>query len=242
VVGVGISTALFGALPTVHQIGLAAPIVFLLLRLVQGVFVGGVVASTHTIGTESVAPKYRGAVSGLIGGGGAGMGALLASLTYLLMSSLFPGHQFEVWGWRCMFFAGIVILVAALDAGADDYLGKPFDLAELVSRCRALIRRSQGRSAELIAWRGLTVDPVAQTVSKDGARVPLTAREWSVLIHLLTHAGVPQPRARIEESLYGWHEEVESNAIEVHVSNLRKKLGGDVIRTVRGFGYVVDKT
>jgi len=132
--------------------------------------------------------------------------------------------------------------VRGLDAGADDYLGKPFDLAELVSRCRALIRRSQGRSAELIAWRGLTVDPVAQTVSKDGARVPLTAREWSVLIHLLTHAGVPQPRARIEESLYGWHEEVESNAIEVHVSNLRKKLGGDVIRTVRGFGYVVDKT
>jgi MFS family permease len=114
VVGVGISTALFGALPTVHQIGLAAPIVFLLLRLVQGVFVGGVVASTHTIGTESVAPKYRGAVSGLIGGGGAGMGALLASLTYLLMSSLFPGHQFEVWGWRCMFFTGIISSVLGL--------------------------------------------------------------------------------------------------------------------------------
>jgi two-component system, OmpR family, response regulator QseB len=73
-------------------------------------------------------------------------------------------------------------------------------------------------------------------------RVALTAREWAVLIHLLTHSGVPQPRARIEESLYGWQEEVESNAIEVHVSNLRKKLGGDVIRTVRGFGYVVDKT
>jgi len=131
--------------------------------------------------------------------------------------------------------------VRGLDAGADDYVGKPFDLAELISRCRALIRRSQGRSSELIEWRDLRVDPVAQTVSKDGARVPLTAREWAVLIHLLTHAGVPQPRARIEESLYGWHEEVESNAIEVHVSNLRKKLGGDVIRTVRGFGYVVDK-
>jgi two-component system, OmpR family, response regulator QseB len=132
--------------------------------------------------------------------------------------------------------------VLGLDAGADDYMGKPFDLAELVSRCRALIRRSQGRGAELISWRSLSVDPVAQTVSKDGARVPLTAREWAVLIHLLTNAGVPQPRARIEESLYGWHEEVESNAVEVHVSNLRKKLGGDVIRTVRGFGYIVDKT
>ncbi|MEZ0606844.1 MFS transporter, partial [Paraburkholderia sp. IW21] len=79
VVGVGLSTAAFGLLPTVAQVGLFAPILFLLLRLIQGVFVGGVVASTHTIGTESVAPKYRGAVSGLIGGGGAGLGALLAS-------------------------------------------------------------------------------------------------------------------------------------------------------------------
>ncbi|WP_027802651.1 MFS transporter [Paraburkholderia dilworthii] len=108
VVGVGVSTAAFGLLPTVAQVGLAAPIIFLALRLVQGVFVGGVVASTHTIGTESVAPKYRGAVSGLIGGGGAGLGALLASLTYLAMSTLFPGQLFDVWGWRCMFFTGIV--------------------------------------------------------------------------------------------------------------------------------------
>jgi MHS family proline/betaine transporter-like MFS transporter len=108
VVGVGIATALFGALPTVGQVGVAAPILFLALRLVQGVFVGGVVASTHTIGTESVALKYRGAVSGLIGGGGAGLGALLASIVYLTMSSFFPGDQFAVWGWRCMFFTGII--------------------------------------------------------------------------------------------------------------------------------------
>ncbi|MGF6804915.1 MFS family permease [Paraburkholderia sp. Clong3] len=108
VVGVGLSTAAFGMLPTVAQVGLVAPVLFMLLRLVQGVFVGGVVASTHTIGTESVAPKYRGAVSGLIGGGGAGLGALLASLTYLAMSSLFPGDLFDVWGWRCMFFTGIL--------------------------------------------------------------------------------------------------------------------------------------
>ncbi|WP_250537359.1 MFS transporter [Caballeronia sp. AZ10_KS36] len=114
VVGVGISTAAFGVLPTVAQAGLVAPILFLLLRLVQGVFVGGVVASTHTIGTESVAPKYRGAVSGLIGGGGAGLGALLASLTYLAMSSIFPGELFDVWGWRCMFFTGIVSSVLGL--------------------------------------------------------------------------------------------------------------------------------
>src|ERR1700722_5553332 len=114
VVGVGISTALFGALPTVAQVGLAAPILFLVLRLVQGVFVGGVVASTHTIGTESVAPKYRGAVSGLIGGGGAGLGALLASIVYLAMSAVFPGALFDVWGWRCMFFTGIISSVFGL--------------------------------------------------------------------------------------------------------------------------------
>jgi MHS family proline/betaine transporter-like MFS transporter len=82
--------------------------------LIQGVFVGGVVASTHTIGTESVAPKYRGAVSGLIGGGGAGLGALLASLTYLAMSAIFPGALFDVWGWRCMFFTGIVSSILGL--------------------------------------------------------------------------------------------------------------------------------
>ncbi|WP_158903619.1 MFS transporter [Burkholderia sp. L27(2015)] len=106
--GVGLATAAFGALPTVAQAGILAPILFLILRLVQGIFVGGVVASTHTIATESVAPRYRGAVSGLVGGGGAGLGALMASLTYFAMSSIFTGAQFDVWGWRCMFFTGII--------------------------------------------------------------------------------------------------------------------------------------
>jgi MHS family proline/betaine transporter-like MFS transporter len=113
-VGVGVSTALFGALPTVATVGIAAPILFLLLRLVQGVFVGGVVAATHTIGTESVAPRWRGAVSGLIGGGGAGLGALIASLTYYVMSTMFPGDAFDVWGWRCMFFTGIISAVLGI--------------------------------------------------------------------------------------------------------------------------------
>jgi MHS family proline/betaine transporter-like MFS transporter len=113
-VGVGVSTALFGALPTVATVGIAAPILFLLLRLVQGVFVGGVVAATHTIGTESVAPRWRGAVSGLIGGGGAGLGALIASLTYYVMSTIFPGDAFDVWGWRCMFFTGIISAVLGI--------------------------------------------------------------------------------------------------------------------------------
>jgi two-component system, OmpR family, response regulator QseB len=132
--------------------------------------------------------------------------------------------------------------VIGLESGADDYLGKPFDLTELVARCRALIRRSQGRSKEVIEYRNMRVDPLAQTVTVDRTPVSLTAREWAILIHLLTHAGTPQSRSRLEDSLYGWRSEIESNTIEVHVSNLRKKLGSDLIRTVRGFGYVVDKT
>ncbi|AEJ42742.1 MFS transporter [Alicyclobacillus acidocaldarius] len=111
VVGVGVLTALFGVLPTVHQVGVLAPILFLILRLVQGICVGGVVASTHTIGTESVSPKWRGLVSGLIGGGGAGIGSLIASIVYAIWSSVFPGPAFDVWGWRCMFFSGILSAV-----------------------------------------------------------------------------------------------------------------------------------
>jgi MFS transporter, MHS family, proline/betaine transporter len=107
-IGVGLSTAAFGALPTIAQVGVAAPVLFLVLRLVQGVFVGGVVASTHTIGTESAPPRWRGLMSGLIGGGGAGIGALLASSIFRVMSSLFPGDAFAVWGWRGMFFCGLL--------------------------------------------------------------------------------------------------------------------------------------
>lgn len=106
--GVGISTAGFGLLPTIAQAGVMAPVIFLVLRLIQGVFVGGVVASTHTMGTESVSPRWRGAMSGLIGGGGAGIGALLASFIFLITSSIFPGDAFAVWGWRCMFFSGLL--------------------------------------------------------------------------------------------------------------------------------------
>lgn len=108
IVGVGVATAAFGVLPTIAQAGAVAPILFLILRLVQGVFVGGVVSSTHTIGTESVSPERRGAMSGLIGGGGAGIGALLASFIFLVTSSIFPGEAFAVWGWRCMFFSGLL--------------------------------------------------------------------------------------------------------------------------------------
>jgi MHS family proline/betaine transporter-like MFS transporter len=108
VIGVGLSTAAFGLLPTIQQAGYISPVLFLILRLVQGVFVGGVVASTHTIGTESVPARWRGLMSGLIGGGGAGIGALLASLAFFITSSIFPGAEFAVWGWRCMFFSGLL--------------------------------------------------------------------------------------------------------------------------------------
>ena len=111
VFGVGIVTALLGALPTIDVVGLAAPALFLLFRLLQGVFVGGVVASTHTIGTETISPKWRGMLSGLIGGGGAGVGGLFASVIFLIVSLVFPGPAFAVWGWRFMFFSALISAV-----------------------------------------------------------------------------------------------------------------------------------
>ncbi|GGF55988.1 hypothetical protein GCM10007301_14530 [Azorhizobium oxalatiphilum] len=108
IMGVGISTAAFGLLPTIHQAGIIAPILFLLLRLVQGVFVGGVVASTHTVGTESVPANWRGFMSGLVGGGGAGIGALLASIVFLITTTIFQGEAYTQWGWRFMFFSGLL--------------------------------------------------------------------------------------------------------------------------------------
>ncbi|MDQ0621907.1 response regulator [Paraburkholderia graminis] len=135
----------------------------------------------------------------------------------------------------------VVDRVSGLEAGADDYLGKPFDLTELTARCRALLRRAQGRSVEVIRYGDLTVNPAAQTAQLAGTRVPLTSREWAILLQLLTNQGIPQSRSRLEESLYGWQQEIESNAIEVHISNLRRKLGAKLIRTVRNIGYVVEK-
>ncbi len=106
--GVGLSTGLMGALPTVQTLGVLATFLFLALRLVQGVFMGGMVASTHTLGTESIAPHRRGLASGIISGGGSGVGKLFASLAFLLVGALFPGPEFEVWGWRVMFFTGLL--------------------------------------------------------------------------------------------------------------------------------------
>jgi two-component system response regulator QseB len=129
--------------------------------------------------------------------------------------------------------------VAGLDAGADDYLVKPFDLDELAARMRAVQRRRAGRASAVIEHGRLRLDPAAHEVRLDGQPVALSAREFALLAALLEHPGRPLSRARLEERLYGWTEQVESNAVEVHVHALRKKLGPDVIRTLRGVGYVV---
>lgn len=131
--------------------------------------------------------------------------------------------------------------VAGLNAGGDDYLIKPFDLAELVARIRALLRRAHGRSVALIEHANLRVDPASLQVVQDGKEIGLSPRECAILIDLLEHKGTALSRARLEESLYGWNEEVESNAIEVHIHNLRKKLGESLIKTIRGVGYLIRK-
>ncbi|MBS1190517.1 MAG: two component transcriptional regulator, winged helix family [Rhodocyclaceae bacterium] len=131
--------------------------------------------------------------------------------------------------------------VKGLDAGADDYLVKPFDLDELAARIRALMRRRGGRATPAIEHGPLWLDPATHEVRLDGAPVNLSGREFALLQALLAQPGVPLSRAQLEERIYGWEEEVESNAVEVHIHALRKKLGAQWIRNVRGVGYLVPR-
>ncbi len=131
--------------------------------------------------------------------------------------------------------------VAGLDAGADDYLVKPIDVDELAARIRALTRRAAGRSAPVICHGDITLDPAARTVMRAGEPVELSAKEFSLLQTLLESAGRVLTRNQLEQSLYGWRDEPDSNALEVHIHHLRKKLGNEYIRTLRGVGYTVPK-
>lgn len=131
--------------------------------------------------------------------------------------------------------------VAGLDAGADDYLAKPFSLDELGARLRAIARRATGRATPVLASGRIALDPAAHAVTVAGQPVSLSAREFTLMQLLMENAGRVLPRERLEQALYGWNEEIESNAVEVHIHHLRRKLGKQSILTVRGVGYTVPK-
>ena len=131
--------------------------------------------------------------------------------------------------------------IAGLDGGADDYVVKPFDLGELLARLRALLRRSKGKAEPLIRHGRLELDPAGRTARFAGKPVELSAREFAVLHELLLNAGRVRSKAQLEEKLYGWGEEIESNAVEVFIHHLRRKLAPELIRTIRGVGYMIPK-
>lgn len=132
--------------------------------------------------------------------------------------------------------------VEGLNAGADDYLVKPFDLDELQARVAALIRRSQGRSTSVLRHKDIVFDVAGKTLHKDGQPVALSGRELAIAEVLLSNIGRTVSKAQIESQIYNWNsEEIESNTVEVHISALRRKLGKDFVRTIRHVGYTVDK-
>ena len=129
--------------------------------------------------------------------------------------------------------------IAGLNAGADDYVVKPFDLDELIARIRAVLRRHAAAAASLLVCGGLALDPLRKAVTLDGAPVALAAREFALLEALMQRPGAVLSRKKLEEAIYSWDDDLGSNAVEVHIHRLRKKLGTDTIRNVRGVGYCV---
>ncbi len=132
--------------------------------------------------------------------------------------------------------------VAGLDAGADDYLVKPFRLEELEARMRAILRRHAGRSDPLMVFGDVSLNPLTKELSCEGKADVLSLREYAIMHALLERPGVVLSRSQLEERLYGWNEEVGSNAVEVHIHQLRKKFGRELIRNIRGMGYTVQKS
>jgi two-component system OmpR family response regulator len=130
--------------------------------------------------------------------------------------------------------------VDVLDLGADDYLVKPFEAKELLARMRAVLRRKGGSGAPLLTSGDLTLDPATRETEFRGARCRVSAREFALLEALVRRPGAILSKAELEERIYGWNQEVESNTVEVLVYGLRRKLGAEAIRTVRGVGYMVD--
>lgn len=127
--------------------------------------------------------------------------------------------------------------IAGLDNGADDYLSKPFDLAELQARLRALLRRASGAATPKLTHGGVMLEPASKRVTLNGQPIQVSAREYALLHDLLSHRNQIRTRAQLEESLYAWGEETGSNTVEVYIHHLRKKLGADFIQTIRGLGY-----
>lgn len=131
--------------------------------------------------------------------------------------------------------------VEGLDAGADDYMVKPVDLSELCARIRALQRRSVARAEPTITYKNIKLDPACHSVHFNGEKVKLSRREFSLLLKFLENTGRVISREQLMQSIYGWGDDIDSNALEVHIHNLRKKFGSDLIRTIRGVGYMIEQ-
>jgi len=131
--------------------------------------------------------------------------------------------------------------IEGLDSGADDYIVKPYDLGEMLARIRSLVRRAAGRAESVYSFAGVSIHPATRAVSLDGMPVVVSAREWAILELLLARPGTVLSRKQLEDRLYSWKDGISSNAIEVHIHSLRKKLGSELIQNVRGVGYMISR-